>query len=116
MKSCASPGTLNSYAPRYTVGICPAKLSYGGGLGIVHSKVVAFHGFISAFLPPHRPEIKFPRNSSCAPIVLNAAIEIKYCTFNRECGPAVRNGTPLKSEYRRMCPAIPKKCIGIKMQ
>ncbi len=45
-------------------------------------------------------------------MVMNAAIEIKYCTPNNP----FRNGTPLKSEYRRMCPAIPKKCIGMKMQ
>src|SRR5665213_3667213 len=51
VKSLAAPGTLYSYAPRYTIGSV-SKLPCPGGDGADHSSVVASHGFLPTFWPP----------------------------------------------------------------
>src|SRR5581483_895338 len=37
----------------------------GGGLGAVHSRVLACQGFLSAFLPAHRLQTKLNRKINC---------------------------------------------------
>src|SRR6516162_1509219 len=50
-KSRGAPGTLYSYGARYTFGNSPEKLPCGGGEGVAHSRVVAFHGLSDAGRP-----------------------------------------------------------------
>src|SRR5215471_18786710 len=50
VKSFAAPGTLYSYAPRYTIGSV-RKLPCPGGDGADHSSVVASHGLSLTFFP-----------------------------------------------------------------
>src|SRR5439155_27022363 len=61
-KSSVSPGTLDSNGQRYTVGSSSPKLPCPGGLGAVHSRVVACQGLCStARFPAKRLKKKLNR-------------------------------------------------------
>src|SRR5258706_12223368 len=66
VKSVACPGTLYSYGPRWTsIGL--VKFPCGGGGGVCHSSVVAFHGVSQVTLRPLLLLMKkFGINGICA--------------------------------------------------
>src|ERR1700687_1236635 len=89
----------------------PPKLSCGGGDGMDHSSVVACHGLSVAFIPFFTLHRKLKRKINCEPIVMNAAMEINFCTGIN----GYKKVAPLKSAYRRGCPTIPSQCVGKKI-
>src|SRR5512142_804807 len=69
MKSLGAPGTLYSYGPLLTTGWTPAKLSCGGGEGMLHSSEVEFQGFEPAGLPFLTLQNRLIRKMICAAAV-----------------------------------------------
>ena len=88
MKSCGAPGTPYSYAPWYTTGWTPPKLSNGGGEGTDHSSVVAFQGFAGAFGPFQMLQNRLITKISCTAAVKKAAAAAKKATKKAEDGNA----------------------------
>src|SRR2546422_8311823 len=73
-KSRDAPGTLYSYGPLRTTGVLPPKLSCGGGVAVIHSKVVASHGLSLAFFPFHMLQKRLNRKMNWLAMVINAAM------------------------------------------
>src|ERR1700739_771074 len=86
-KSRGAPGTPYSYGPWLTTGVCPPKLSCGGGVAVVHSRVVASQGLSEAFGPRKILQNRLTTKITCALIVMNAAYVmnrfsgIKWCRY-----------------------------------
>src|SRR5262249_3549952 len=76
-KSSRSPGMLKSNGQRCTVGSSGGKFPCPGGLGAVHSNVVACQGLrSSARLPAKILKKKLNRKTSCAEPNTNAEIDM----------------------------------------
>ena len=101
--------------PIYSRERAPPKLSYGGGEAVIHSSVVAFQGFITAFSPFFILLKKFQKKRSWAAAVANAATVMNRCNV----APARRHifeRRKFRVTPREARPTIPIKCIGMKMQ
>src|SRR4051794_24174201 len=110
-KSFSTPGTPYSYAPRYTTGCFPPKLSKGGGDGMLHSSVVESQGFSGAFAPFFKLQKRLIRKMICTAAVMYAACVMNLCTGIK----AFMKSKLVKSAYRRGLPERPRKCIGVKI-
>src|SRR5581483_10031853 len=104
MKSVLAPGTLYSYGPWFTTGVTPPKLSCGGGVAVIHSRVVDSHGFWPAFLPLAILQKRLMTKRNCAVIVMIAAYVMNLCTGSS----GARYFSSVNCEYRRGFPAMPR--------
>src|SRR5712672_2746274 len=108
-KSFSAPLVLYSYGPWFISSHSLPKPSTGAGEANVHSSVQQSQGLAVATGPFRKLQNKFTSKMSCPASVAIAATVTTFCNG----AIAATYCTPLNSEYRRGCPAIPSKCIGM---